>query len=133
MPTTNDDRWDSSRHDGEPAPNSTGNHELILSGDSETNARYRPPTSTMNMEGLRRRWLLASTLGLVCAVACAAGAWHFLPPGKLSARVLLHVDSIPPSIIFHEVQSQTNFQIYQRTQLALVKSRLVLVAALRKP
>ena len=54
MPTTNDDRWDSSRHDCEPAPNSTGNHELILPGDSETNARYRTPTSTMNMEGLVR-------------------------------------------------------------------------------
>jgi capsular exopolysaccharide synthesis family protein len=36
-------------------------------------------------------------------------------------------------MIFQEVQSQTNFQIYQRTQLALVKSRLVLVAALRQP
>jgi succinoglycan biosynthesis transport protein ExoP len=82
------------------------------------------------LRALRRRWLLALTLAVVLAPAATAAAW-FLVPTRHTARTLLYVESKQPSILF-------NFNVdpshgnYQRTQLALVKSRLVLNAALRQ-
>src|SRR5436853_6320809 len=119
MQSSNDDRMDGQFPAGEPNLDLTLSNGTSLGGSGVVEGRASRLTNAITMEvllkGLRRRWLLALTLGLITAVVSAAGAWHFLPPGKLSARVLLHVDSIPPTIMFREVQSQTNFQIYQRT------------------
>jgi capsular exopolysaccharide synthesis family protein len=74
--------------------------------------------------------MLAFSLGLVVAVGSAAAAWYFLPPAKHTARVLLRVHSVPQSVMFRELYAPTDFSAYQRTQIALVKSREVLTAAI---
>jgi polysaccharide biosynthesis transport protein len=84
------------------------------------------------VKALQRHWMLASSLGLVVAVASAAAAWYFLPPAKYTARVLLRVHSTPQSVMFEKVHAPTDFSSYQRTQIALVKSRDVLTTALSK-
>jgi capsular exopolysaccharide synthesis family protein len=91
------------------------------------------PNAAALLKALRRRWLLALTVGLVCAGAVAAVAWYVLPPPKHTARALLKVAAAPPTIIFATAEARTDFATYQRTQKALIKSRFVLNTALRQP
>jgi hypothetical protein len=92
------------------------------------------PTTAVLLRALGRRWLLASTLGLLCAAAVATALWLLLPPSNYSTRALLHVAAQPPTILFQTADQQRNdFHSYQRTQVVWVRSKLVLNAALRKP
>ncbi len=92
-----------------------------------------PPDALRLLRGVRRRWLLALSLSVLGGVIAAGATWLFLPAPEATARALLHVDSTPPWVVFNKAEGQSNFQSYQRTQVALVKSRLVLNAALRSP
>jgi capsular exopolysaccharide synthesis family protein len=85
------------------------------------------------LKALRRRWLLALCLGLLCAGGAMVATYMVLPPGKYTARVLLRVDSTPPKLLFNTAERQTDYGTYQRTQQVLIKSRLVLNTALRNP
>jgi succinoglycan biosynthesis transport protein ExoP len=89
------------------------------------------PTPLSLLSALRRRWLLAASLGTVLAMIGAAVAW-FLPI-SWKARTLLHISSNRPYILFDMPDSRTDFANSQRSQLTLVKSRLVLEEALRIP
>src|SRR5262245_34596944 len=82
---------------------------------------------------LRRRWLLAGVVAVLATVATAGATWLFLPTPKFLAQTLLHVEASPPSVVHQRGESRSDFQSYQRTQIALVKSRFVLNAALRDP
>ena len=64
--------------------------------------------------------------------AAAAATWHFLPPTKHSARTLLRV---PPErrFLLNTAEPVTDLAGHQKNQIALVKSRLVLNAALKLP
>ncbi len=79
---------------------------------------------------LRRRWLLAVSLGLLLAPA-AAGVVYMLRPITFTAKTTLHVDSSPKRFAFDIGEGRGDFSNYQRVQIALVKSRLVLNTALR--
>ena len=85
------------------------------------------------LKALRRRWMLALNVGLLCAILAASAAWTLLPPPSYQARALLMASSIPPRIIFQTNESWINFETYKRNQLTLIKSRTVLNAALRDP
>jgi capsular exopolysaccharide synthesis family protein len=91
------------------------------------------PTVLDLLNCLRRRWLVALTLGLLLVPIVGAAVWFAMPPARFLARSLLHVDSRPPSIAFPNVEPRGEFSSYQRTQLALVKSRLVLGNVLTNP
>src|SRR5262245_27295709 len=83
------------------------------------------------LKGLRRRWFLALFLGVFLGAAAAAGAFILFPPSKYVARTRLEVD--PNShIFFPDAFRQRDFGTYQKHQMALVKSRLVLNSALDK-
>jgi capsular exopolysaccharide synthesis family protein len=84
------------------------------------------------LAALRRRWLIASILGLVCGAAAAAAGWYLMPV-KYTARALLYVAASPQSVVFPGAESRTDFAIYQRTQIGLITSRPVLNAALKEP
>jgi capsular exopolysaccharide synthesis family protein len=92
------------------------------------------PNASGLLRALRRRWLLASVLGVLLAAAAGAGVWFFLPPPKNTASVLLHINSDEkgPSGFAHP-EHIGNLANYQATQAALVKSRMVLNAALSDP
>jgi capsular exopolysaccharide synthesis family protein len=81
---------------------------------------------------LRRRWLLATFLGLLVAPAAAAAVW-VMRPITFTAKTTLHVKSTPDKIMFELPESRGDFSNYQRVQVALVKSRLVLNSALQDP
>lgn len=80
---------------------------------------------------LRRRWFLLLSLGLIAAGGAAGAAWYFIPV-KHTASTLLHLDATTPAILFN-AQDGANFVNFQRTQLTILKSRLVLNAALKQP
>jgi capsular exopolysaccharide synthesis family protein len=83
------------------------------------------------LNALRRRWPLALGAGLLCAAVAAGAAYALVPTEKYTARAMLHVNSVPPRILLNVREVYPDYGAYQRTQLALIKSRLVLNAALK--
>lgn len=82
---------------------------------------------------LRRRWLLALCMGTVAALATAIVLW-FVFPETSQVTALFNVSSENQSLIGEsKVQSVRDFEIFQRTQLAYLKSYFVIQAALRAP
>jgi capsular exopolysaccharide synthesis family protein len=92
-----------------------------------------PPTAQGLLAACRRRWLLASVCAVLAGLTAAGGTWLFMPTPAYQAQSLIHVEAQPPAVVFHRGESRSDFQSYQRTQIALAKSRLVLNAALRDP
>lgn len=82
---------------------------------------------------LRRRWLLALCMGSVAAAAMAIVLW-FVFPETSQVTALFSVSSQETSLLGDKkVQNAKEFEILQRTQLALLKSYFVIQAALRAP
>lgn len=90
------------------------------------------PDLSSFIRSLRHHWMLALTLGALCALVAGAVAWKILPKPKYTATALLEVKSQKPILLLETVQERTDFKIFQSTQLALVKSRLVLTTALSR-
>jgi polysaccharide biosynthesis transport protein len=85
------------------------------------------------MHALRRRWLLASCVGLTLAILSGTLLWFQFPPSS-SATALFKVNSQQESIVFDiNKQSAGTFEILKKTQLASLKSYFVNLAASRKP
>lgn len=83
------------------------------------------------LKSLRRRWFLALSTSLLGAAAMGSLAYFLVPAAKYQARAMLHVNSVKPRILLQTGEVPTDYGAYQRTQLALIKSRLVLSAALK--
>jgi capsular exopolysaccharide synthesis family protein len=83
-------------------------------------------------QAVKRRWLRAVLAGALAAALAAAAVWYLMP-ADYTAQALLHVASRPPRSFFAAHENSDDFANYQRTQAALVKSKLVLHAALREP
>jgi len=84
---------------------------------------------------LRRRWLMALLMGLLIGGA-TAGLLLWLFPESSSITALLLVKSNPANTVALEQQQRLtpkDFEIFQQTQLALLKSQFVLQSALSKP
>ncbi|MEM9351601.1 MAG: polysaccharide biosynthesis tyrosine autokinase [Planctomycetota bacterium] len=86
---------------------------------------------TWLMNCLRRRWLLALCLG-VLATAATAAVLLLLFPESSKVTAYLQVQSKPAEKLFGQQQrmSHQEFEIFQQTQLALLKSHFVLQTAL---
>lgn len=80
----------------------------------------------------KRRWQTAVLFGVPVAVMAAAIAWLAVP-APFTAFALLRVASVEPRLVFQTAETNSDFATYRRTQMALIKSRFVLNAALRKP
>src|SRR3954454_4417506 len=102
-----------------------------------TTPSFSPPVATLDpialLKALRRRWPLALGVGLLAAVVVGIAVFFVVPPAKYTARAMLHVNSVQPRILLHVGENHTEYGAYQRTQLALLKSRIVLNAALKQP
>jgi capsular exopolysaccharide synthesis family protein len=89
--------------------------------------------STMSfLRALRRRQLLAVGVATVLSAACGAAASHFVP-SKYKAQASLRVIAQVPKVLFHTVETEEgngDYRRYQTTQQTLVKSQMVLEAAL---
>src|SRR5262249_20570007 len=123
---------------GSPEPPTT--RALVPLGAPPRPVAPLPPPAALsaapNLVGLllalRRRWLLALSLALLCGAVAAVAVW-FLRPVTFTARTLLHIKSYEEPLIFPIQEGRPDFSNYQRVQVALVKSRLVLNSALRDP
>jgi succinoglycan biosynthesis transport protein ExoP len=91
------------------------------------------PTARTLLQALRRRWLMATTLGVVGAVVAFLTGWLLLPAPPHTARSLLHIAADQPRVLFKTSEYRPDANAFRQTQQALVKSRLVLNAALRQP
>jgi capsular exopolysaccharide synthesis family protein len=91
------------------------------------------PNAISLLKALRRRWLLASLLGIVAAAVTAAAVWVFLPPGNHTAYIRLNMPMKRETVLFPSAESGNEFLSFQRTQMTLLKSRLVLNATLKDP
>jgi polysaccharide biosynthesis transport protein len=86
---------------------------------------------TQLFQAARRRWLTALVLGLgMAAVACWAGS--FWIPSNGTARTLLHLASRRPVLLYETPENRTDFNIYQREQIGILKSRVVLNYAVER-
>ncbi len=84
-------------------------------------------------QAFARRWPLAIGLGVLCASIASVAAWLLVPPASYTAKALLNVSQQQPRWFFQTAETKVDFETYQRTQLTLLRSRLVLNAALRVP
>jgi capsular exopolysaccharide synthesis family protein len=91
------------------------------------------PTIVTLLWALRRRWVLAASLGALSAASAFAVGW-FATPTRYTAKALLDVAANPPKVIFNTNENRIDpFHTFQKKQLALVRSRPVVAAALRQP
>jgi capsular exopolysaccharide synthesis family protein len=85
------------------------------------------------LHALRRRWLLATCVGLVLG-GLTATLLFFQFPESSSATALFKVASQPESIFVDiNKQSSQGYETLKKTQLAMLRSYFVLNAAARKP
>ena len=87
------------------------------------------------LQALRRRWILASGLGLAFAVLTGLAVWFAQPP-KFTADALVRISANQKKLVFVTAESSEGtvanaFKIYKSTQQQFVTSRFVLTAALR--
>jgi capsular exopolysaccharide synthesis family protein len=85
------------------------------------------------MKALRRRWAMACFLGILVAVGIGLGLWFGIPEGKYTGSSVLYVPIDPPKVVYTQRLNPQDFTIFQQAQKAMVKSRMVLNAALRDP
>jgi capsular exopolysaccharide synthesis family protein len=82
------------------------------------------------IHALRRRWLPATTLGLLLAALAAVPAWIFMPRGYEAVAWLRVRDK---GGMLSRGRDTAEYESYKKTQLQLMKSPYVLQASLRKP
>jgi capsular exopolysaccharide synthesis family protein len=87
----------------------------------------------MLLQGLRSRWRLATLLALPAALAATALVYYLLPPAPYVAQALLQVSSHQPKLLYATSDAALDFASYQRSQVALIKGRMVIQAALKDP
>ncbi|MGL4422907.1 MAG: hypothetical protein ACRCZF_19725, partial [Gemmataceae bacterium] len=83
------------------------------------------PTLLGLLNALKRRWVLASFLGLLAGLAAAAGVWLALPTGKHQVRALVEVQP-ERKLLDNSAQFDNNFESYKKNQETLIKLRPML-------
>src|SRR5262245_33691278 len=84
------------------------------------------------LRALQRRQLLALGVAIVAAAIGGPAAWY-LVPAKYKVQARLLVAAQPPKVLYRTLESETHsgddYKRFQTTQLTLVKSRVLLNAA----
>ncbi|GAC1463411.1 MAG: hypothetical protein NVSMB9_00880 [Isosphaeraceae bacterium] len=91
------------------------------------------PDSWALLKALRRHWWLAIGLGTLFAALTGTIAWRLVPSRKYTASALIEVKTQRPILLTETHHEKPDYKVFQSTQLALVRSRLVLAAALKRP
>lgn len=86
------------------------------------------PELAQLFHALKRRWLLATGLGLVLGGVAAVVVWLLLSPAHV-AFMQLRLSANKPSIISDDPNAQHEFNTYLKSQSALIRSREVLNTA----
>ena len=100
--------------------------------DEASTDRAPDDPATLSAESLRhalrRRWHVVLPLALVIAVVVGMAVSARMPPVYV-ARTLVHVPSTRPAILYGDLDGRNDSVNFQRTQIAMVKSRFVLERA----
>src|SRR5262249_26113383 len=91
------------------------------------------PTPAALLVALRRRLILALSLGFIAGAVAAGLAWYLTPTAPHNVRAMGHISSTPNALIPQAAQNAENFQYFQKTQKTLVTSQVVLDAVLKDP
>lgn len=83
------------------------------------------------MRAVGRRWLLASTLGVICAACAGAAAWR-LTPYRYETFAKIEISSHTDNVLDPDQRPTESFAIFRQRQVALVRSAAVLAEALRR-
>ncbi len=84
------------------------------------------------LHAYRRRWFLATSLGLLCGAAATATAW-FLATTSYTSSALIRIAADDQGIVYQDDKTHSSFDLYKGTQMQLLTSDFVLIAALRNP
>jgi capsular exopolysaccharide synthesis family protein len=84
------------------------------------------------LKALKRRWLLAATLGILCAAVAAGAAWYVVPTTRYQARALLHY---PARLSYTPVGLPEPYDqpLYRQTTIAFLRSQKILTSVLNDP
>ena len=88
------------------------------------------------LHSFRRHWLLALVLALPLGAAGTAAAWFFMPR-VYTATAILRVSATDSPLVFETADNKSSgapagaFDVYKRTQRQWMRSRFVLLRALR--
>jgi capsular exopolysaccharide synthesis family protein len=107
-----------------------GSHPAIVTAIPAGTANAMSSMSVLR--ALRRRQMLALGVAVLLSATCGAAAWYFVP-SKYKAQASLQVIAQPPKVLFRTVETEDaggDYKRYQTTQQTLVKSQMVLTAAL---
>lgn len=85
------------------------------------------------LRALQRRWALALSAGLLSAAVVAAVSYYVVPPAKYTALSTLRVSMHQPKVMAAANESPIDYLVFQKTQGALIKNRMVLAHALSDP
>ncbi len=91
------------------------------------------PSPLVLWKALRRRWVAAMVLGLLLAAVAAGITYLVVPPAYYTTRAMLHVSVQQPRILVQTGEAHSDYATYQRTQIAMIRSRSVLETALANP
>jgi succinoglycan biosynthesis transport protein ExoP len=99
------------------------------------NDRIAKPAAGMDpmalLKSLRRRWVLALSVGSVVGVLVGVFLVLVVPPVKYTTRSVLQVSTHPPKVMFSTQDLLSDYRTFQNTQSQLIKSPYVLGPALR--
>jgi capsular exopolysaccharide synthesis family protein len=88
------------------------------------------PDLTALLSAMRRRWMIALSLGIIAAVAAATAAYLLVSPNyTIFAQVHVSADT---NVFGRTNMNPGEFSRFRRTQAARMKSRSVLIAALKR-
>lgn len=113
-------------------PQAGGQPPRKASAVRRAQAFSEPITPQGLLFALKRRWRPATLIGVPALLFGVVLAW-LVVPAHYTAFVLLKISSKQSRLVFKTADEDADFYTYQRTQKALIRSRFVLNAALRRP
>lgn len=123
---------------GSPADSSTSRHSLMLPPlvnavevPDGPPALHAAPTVGSLLHSMRRRWLLATLLGLLGAFLGVLAVLYVMPPQYLASSRIT-VASRPEVKVFGQTPQEDDFAVYKLGLAAFVKSPLVISAAVNQ-
>src|SRR5205823_11264021 len=98
------------------APAENVSHVTVEEAAQLATVLLSAPNAAALLQALRRRWLLATSVGLVCSLAAAITAW-LLVPTRFTARALLDVAANPPKVMFNTNENRIDpYHTFQKKQ-----------------
>jgi capsular exopolysaccharide synthesis family protein len=140
-PVPGEDRMGTRNSDGTLIPSREGSLVPADSSQSgEKRAGHVPatllpgPTFAALLVNLKRRAGIALVLGVALAGFAGYAAWKLTPSPHYAVRATVHLASVQEVVLGSNHQdTETRFAYFQKTQMAFVKSQLVLEGVLNNP